>query len=233
MRARQPFAQKILLPLVVILLMSVGEDVFDKGLNFYKDKRFLLAIGAFKNAAEIGNKDPRLYLLLGNSYVGIDDYDKAIESYQKGLQSGLPLAYYGVYYFNLGYTYGIKKLYNQAIATFDQALAYDTNLTHAYWYKGMLYYKLHDRTNTIREWETYLTVNPTGPQSDNIRRALELLRDPNFSFPANLVQNPMDRDTNKGPTLTEPLIDISGSLGNYNPEDKEKAEDTSLEEIEK
>ncbi len=213
--------------------MSAGEDVFEKGLGFYKEKRFLLAIGAFRNAAELGNKDPKLYLLLGNSYVGIDDYDKAIESYQKGLQSGLPLAYYGVYYFNLGYTYGLKKLYREAVNTFDQALAYDTNLTHAYWYKGMLYYKMRDRTNTIREWETYLAVNPTGPQSDNIRRALELLRDPNFNFPDDLVKNPMDRPTNTENIVPEPLIDISGALGDYIPEDKGKAEDTSLEDIEK
>ncbi len=216
-----------------VFLMSAGEDFFEKGLDFYKQKRFLLAIGAFKNAVEMGNKDPRLFLLLGNSYVGIDDYDKAIETYQKGLQGALPMAYYGVYYFNLAYTYGLKKLYPQAITTFDQALAYDTNLTYAYWYKGMLYYKLRDKTNTIREWETYLTVNPTGPQSENIRRALELLRDPNFTFPDGLVQNPMDRSTNKEPAITEPLVDITGALGDYKPEDKEKAEDTSLEEIEK
>ncbi|URA10970.1 tetratricopeptide repeat protein [Thermospira aquatica] len=218
---------------IAILLMSAGEDVFEKGLGFYKEKKFLLAIGAFRNAAELGNKDPKLYLLLGNSYVGIDDYDKAIESYQKGLQSGLPLAYYGVYYFNLGYTYGLKKLYQQAVVTFDQALAYDTNLTHAYWYKGMLYYKMRDRTNTIREWETYLVVNPTGPQSDNIRRALELLRDPNFNFPDDLVKNPMERLTNTESVVAEPLIDISGALGDYKPEDKGKAEDTSVEDIEK
>ncbi|MCX7883397.1 MAG: tetratricopeptide repeat protein [Brevinematales bacterium] len=222
----------MVLPLLCLLLLSAGEDFFDKGLDFYKQKRFLLAIGAFKNAVEMGNKDPRLFLLLGNSYVGIDDYDKAIESYQKGLQGALPMAYYGVYYFNLAYTYGLKKLYPQAITTFDQALAYDTNLTYAYWYKGMLYYKLKDKTNTIREWETYLIVNPKGPQNENIRRALELLRDPNFAFPDGLVQNPMDKSTNQ-PTIAEPLVDISGALGDYKPEDKEKAEDTSLEEIEK
>lgn len=216
-----------------IFLMSTGEGFLEKGLDFYKQKRFLLAIGAFKNAIEMGNKDPRLYLLLGNSYVGIDDYDKAIESYQKGLQGALPLSYYGVYYFNLAYTYGLKKLYSQAITTFDQALAYDTNLTYAYWYKGMLYYKLRDKTNTIKEWETYLSVNPTGPQSDNIRRALELLRNPHFTFPDGLVQNPMEKSTNQGPQVAEQLIDISGALGDYKPTDKAKAEDTSLEDIEK
>lgn len=232
MKNRNPLLQFFVL-VGCFLLMSVGEDFFEKGLGFYKEKRFLLAIGAFKNAVEMGSKDPRLYLLLGNSYVGIDDYDKAIESYKKGLQSPLPMAYYGVYSFNLGYAYGLKKLYSQAIATFDQALAYDMSLTHAYWYKGMLYYQLRDRTNTIREWETYLTVNPNGPQSENIRRALELLRDPNFAFPTGLVNNPMDRATNRSATVVEPLIDITGALGDFKPEDKEKAEDTSLEEIEK
>jgi hypothetical protein len=58
-----------------------------------------------------------------------------------------------------------------------------------------------DKNGTIRHWEEYIKSAPEDPQYDRIRRAIELLRDPNFIIP------PADSDIS-----LEEALQLGGSM---------------------
>jgi tetratricopeptide (TPR) repeat protein len=96
----------------------------------------------------------------------------------------------GENYFRIGQVHYYKKNGRLAIENFNRALENDTNLKFAYYHIGLSYLMLlRDKQNTITNWETYLKIAPEDPQYEQIRRAIELLKDPNFVIP------PIDSDT--------------------------------------
>ena len=42
---------------------------------------------------------------------------------------------------------------------------------------------LRDKEKTISSWETFIKKAPEDPQYENIRRVIELLKDPDFKIP--------------------------------------------------
>ncbi len=214
-------------------ISSVTNENYSKGLSYYSQKKFLLAIGSFKKAIDDGYQDPKMNFLLGNSYVNNEDYDKALEQYK--ISSGLAdnAVFQSIITHNMGYVYFLKKDYKTAIDYFNKSYLENSNLVQTFWYKGMAYYKMRDKTNTINEWENYLDKAPNGQESDNIRRALAILKSGTFDFDKNKIFIPGDQTqvSNKTPNV-EPLIDIQGVLEDVKPVDKGKAPDTQVEEIE-
>ncbi len=216
--------------------LSYGETNgnYIKGLKYYSEMKFLSAIGSFNKAIEEGEKDPKIYFLLGNSYANIEDYDRALDKYNSSLELTSDGLFQSVITHNIGYVYFLKKDYKSSIDYLSRAYLMNTNLVQAFWFKGMAYYKLKDKPDTIKEWEGYLDRAPQGPQSENIRKALAILKSDSFNFERDKLF-PQDNQTtvsNKGPNV-EPLIDIEGVLDQLKPVDKGKASDTQVEEIEK
>ncbi len=216
-------------------LYSETNENFIKGLKSYSEKKFLMAIGSFKKALDEGFKNPTIYFFLGNSYVNNGDFDKALDVYKISFESADKPDLQGIITHNIGYVYFLKKEYAKSIDYLNQSYQLDSNLVQTYWFKGMAYYKMKDKNNTIREWEDYLVKAPRGPQSDNIRRALAILKSSTFDFDKDKLF-PYEGDsssTNKTTPAVEPLIDIEGVLDQIKPVDKGKVIDNELEEIEK
>ena len=227
-----------------IVLFAVGENPsFQKGVQYYLEKKFLLAIGSFKAAADSGFQDPRLYVYLGNSYAANEDYDKSIESYKMAVETASSPVFQGRVYYNMAYIMDLKGDYPKAIETYSKAYSLDGSLAEVFRQKGSDYYRLKDKTNVIQQWEQYLAVLPNGPESANVRKALAFLKDPVFDFTStNLLSGQAsagssnDGGTNSsGPRMptVDSLIDIQGVLDTVKPADKGTAEDQSVEDIEK
>jgi tetratricopeptide (TPR) repeat protein len=221
---------------VSLTAMSFAADdaAFLKGKQYYQEKKFLLAIGSLKSAIEGGYQDARAYFYLANAYVANQDYDKALDQYKYALEAANDPVLQASVYFNMGYVNDLKKDYKKAVDLFSKAYTVNTNLHQAYWLKGNDHYRLRDREGTIAEWENYLTVEPNGKQSDNIRRALAILKSPDFDFDKyNLLASATNSSSSKGLPSVDPLIDIEGVLGDVKPVDKGKAVNEGLEGIEK
>lgn len=231
--------RSILFLLVAVLTVSafaVDDTAFRKGVQYYLEKKFLLAIGSLKSAIESGYQDAKAYFYLANAYVANQDYEKALDQYRYALEAANNSDLQGSVYFNMGYVYDLKKDYKKAIEFFNKAYAVNTNLHQTYWLKGNEFYRLRDRTNTIVEWESYLTVQPDGQQSGNIRKALAILKSPDFDFDKyNLLAstNTGGNSSSKGLPNVDPLIDIEGVLNDVKPVDKGKAVNEGMEGIEK
>ena len=80
---------------------------------------------------------------------------------------------------------------------------------------GRIFYRLTDKMNTIKQWETYLLVAPNDPQADNIRKAIALLRSINFLFPADkkkLAEDLRKKEEERRKILRDKLLQILNQL---------------------
>lgn len=237
--------------LLIMVNLSYGDAPnpdYKKGLQFYGEKKFLLAIGSFRKAIEAGVQDAKLNFYLGNAYVSNDDLDKAIEQYRLASELADKPEFQGIIQHNIAYALYLKKDYKKSIEGFNKAFSTDSKLVQTYWFKGLSYYRLKDKTNTISEWENYLVAAPEGRESDNIRKALAILKSSTFSFDKDKIfpddgksgnggsnggQDGSDSSRAQKAPDVQPLIDIEGVLEEIKPTDKGKVTDDSLEEIER
>ncbi|MCX7821156.1 MAG: hypothetical protein N2258_05710 [Brevinematales bacterium] len=227
---------KIILILIPAIFFSQqAKNDFERGLELYASKKFLMAAGSFKKAIDSGFQNEKVYFYLGNSYAFIENYDKAIENLKMANELSENQKFKSLAIHNIGYVYYLKKDYKKCINYLNMAYSINTNLNQVFWYKGMAFYKLKDKDNTIIEWERYLELAPNGEESDNIRRALAILKSKDFSFEKDgdkiIVSDGLSDKDKKIDVL--PLIDVEGVLEEIKPEDKGKVSDEALEEIEK
>jgi tetratricopeptide (TPR) repeat protein len=226
----------LLLALPLFSYASDGDDLYKRGLDFYQDHKFLLATGSFRKALDEGRKDALVYLYLGNCYVQQGDFDRALDSFSQGLLAGGENDLQATLYHNIGYAYYARKDWSNSIDYFRKAYSLLPTLLQARWYSGMACYQLRDRDGTIVEWEAYLSAETNGPQSDNIRKALAVLKATNFAFPnpeaTNAVAAASSSNTNRK-SVPDSLINIEGLLDQTRPSDKGKVSDDTSEGIEK
>ncbi len=203
-----------------------GKLEFKNAMEFYKQQKFLLSIGSFKKALSLDYKTPEVYFYLGNALVASQSFEKGAMHYKIALEMDVSSDLQSVLLFNLGNSYYHLRDYTNSIRYFDDAYAVNSSRVESFWLKGMAYYELRDKALTIESWENYLALAPGGPQSDNIRRALALLKAEGFQFP----EDPSKKNTERKNDID--LVNIEGVLDKVELEDKGKAEDTELEELE-
>ncbi len=193
-----------------------------------------MAISSFKKALEAGYQDPKLNFYLANAYVNNEEFDKAIEQYRVAYEMADSQSFQAIISHNIGYTYFLKKDFRRAIDYLNKAYQLDSKLVQVFWFKGMAYYRLKDKPNTIKEWEEYLVLAPNGKESDNIRKALMILKSESFDFEKDRLFSDDEGTNTSGSKIdVAPLIDIQGVLDEIKPTDKGKVADAEMEELEK
>lgn len=225
--------KKVLTVFALLVLLNTvyaqnleGKVEFKAAMEYYKQQKFLMSIGGFRNTLKLGHKTAEVYFYLGNALVASQSFEKAALQFKIALEMDVSPDFQSVLLFNLGNAYYRLQNYSNSIRYFEDAYNVSPDSVASFWLKGMAYYKLRDKTHTIQAWENYLSLAPNGPQSENIRKALALLKAEGFTFPG-------DPDKNNSDTNTEgDLVDIEGVLDKVELEDKGKAEDTELEDLE-
>jgi tetratricopeptide (TPR) repeat protein len=208
-----------------------GEADFTLGMSYYKQRRFLLSIGSFQKAIDAGYREPEVYFYLANAFREIESLDSAIQNYQLAIDMSRNNRFRSTAMVNLANAYYAKRDFTNAIQTLNRAYNLNRNLGQVFWFKGLAYFRLHDKTNTIKEWENYLALLPDGEQSDNIRKILAILKAEDFRFPDVVAKT--DTVSTDKPDTSEPLLNIEGVLDELRPVDRGKASDFEFEDIEK
>ena len=204
-----------------------GKAFYKQGMKYYKSHKFLLSIGMFQKAIDEGYQDARAYFYLGNALCASQSLKKGVQKYLTALEITEAPDFQGVIYFNIGNAYYQVKELSNSIRAFDQAYRLNPELKESFWPEGMAYYRLRNKDKTISSWENYLVLLPKGPQSDNIRKALAILKQDDFHFPN------INQSTNTNAQFNpNDLLDIEGVLDKVKLKDKGKAEDSGLEDIE-
>lgn len=204
-----------------------GKVEFKAALENYQQQKFLMSIGGFRKALDLDYKTAEVYFYLGNALTASQSFSKALLQYKIALELDPEPELAAVILYNMGNASYQMKDYTNAVRFFNDSYQYNPGLPENFWLQGMSWYQLRDKERTIQSWENYLVLAPQGPQSDNIRKALELLRQVDFRFP-----DAEGQGNNKGTKNGVDLVNIEGVLDKVELEDKGKAEDTELEDLE-
>jgi tetratricopeptide (TPR) repeat protein len=214
------------------LSWAAESDYFKRGLGFYQDNQFGLAVANFEEAKRIEPQNGLIYFYLGNAYYQLNDLDNAIITYTAGLSHAEDK---GVFFFNLGNCYYLKGNFQFSTEMYSKALFHDPLLYDSYLNAGNAYYMAGNIEKTIFQWETYLEKYPETPQYQKIERAIAYLREEMGDGDAdadsadetegldaellNEVMNDLDRLTNS----TENVMEMS----------EKPVDDLSIEDIER
>lgn len=208
-----------------------GEAEYKLGLSYYKQKKFLLSVGAFKKALKNGYNEPVIYFYLGNSLRQTDKYQDAIENFIMANEMSTNRHFKSIVMYNMGTTYYATGDFTNSVKIFEKSYRINKKLGSILWLKGLAYYRMRDKENTIVEWENYLAILPKGRENDNIRKVLAILKATDFEFPKPKTTTDSTNDTVLNTEVE--LVDIEGVLDEVKPDDKGMAEDTEMEDIEK
>lgn len=157
------------------------ETAFQKAEKYFYQEKFEMAEVLFQDELKTNPENGRAYSYLGDIYFMKKKYDDALDFYKKSmdLNSGA-----GEDYFRAGQIYYYKKNPEKAIDYFKESYKRDPGLKFAFYHIGLTYLMLlRDKENTIENWEKFLEIAPEDYQYAKIKRAIELLRDPNFVIP--------------------------------------------------
>ena len=155
--------------------------LFEKGVRYFFQRKFEMALMLFQDTLKKNPENEEAYSYIGDIYLERKDYANALSSYRKALELNPSRA---ENYFRMGQVNYYMKSADEAIKNFQKTYEIDPKLTFAYYHIGLTHLMLRrNKEMTIGSWEEFLRLAPEDPQYENIRRAIELLRDPNFVLP--------------------------------------------------
>jgi tetratricopeptide (TPR) repeat protein len=155
--------------------------LFRKAVSYFFQKKFDMAEMMLQ---EVIRKDPEnalAYSYLGDIFVSRQRYDAAENVFSKALEIDPSIS---ENYFRLGQIYYYKKMGAKSVEYFRRTLNSDPAMNICYYHIGLTYLMLErDKENTILNWETFLRAAPEDPQYENLKRVVELLKNPDFVIP--------------------------------------------------
>jgi tetratricopeptide (TPR) repeat protein len=168
-------------PFPVLSQEEGEEEQLRKATGYFFQKKFDMAESLLQQIIDKNPDNAQACAYLGDIFLIKKRYDGALDLYEKSIRIN-PDA--GDNYFRIGQIYYYKRDGKQAVEYFKKAIEKDTQLRFAYYHIGLTYLMLlRDKANTITNWESYIQIAQDDPQYDRIKRAIELLRDPNFVIP--------------------------------------------------
>ncbi len=156
-------------------------ELYKKALAYFYQQKFEMAELMFQEELKANPENQPAYSYLGDIFLMKKRYDGAMELYRKSLDLNPRSA---EDFFRIGQIYYYKKEAGPAVDNFKKAFALNQNIKYAHYHIGLAHLMLQrDKNATIESWETFLKIAPEDPQYEKIRRAIELLKDPNFVLP--------------------------------------------------
>jgi type IV pilus assembly protein PilF len=150
------------------LLKALKEDPRNPDLNHelalvYRDlKEYQISLDYFKKALHLRSDFPEAQNNLGTLYILMEDWDKAIESFQAATGNILYKTP-EIAYNNMGLAYYHKGDYEKAIESYQMALAAFPGYSACYLNLGLVYERLNRYEEAIQSYEKSARYGPEYP----------------------------------------------------------------------
>lgn len=133
--------------------------------TMYSLKHNPLAEGYFQTAIRIGPNRPEGYYMLGMFYQGQENFEKAVEIYEKLIvvSPGYKEAFYNLGYINLVHYFD----FDASVDYFTKAISIDPKYTDAYFNRGYSYELMGDFSNARKDYQKALEITPNYENSIN------------------------------------------------------------------
>ncbi|MCU0821046.1 MAG: tetratricopeptide repeat protein [Spirochaetes bacterium] len=178
------FIIMILLPCVNLYPQAGGkteENLFKKAEGYFFQNKLEMAELLLQEELKKNPENQKAYSYLGDILLKKGKYDEAMVLYRKSLDIDPDNAFE---YFRIGQIFYYKKESGPAIENFERSYKLNPRLKFAYYHIGLAYLMLRrDKEGTIKNWQNFVDIAPDDPQAEKIKKAIELLRDPNFVIP--------------------------------------------------
>ena len=139
--------------------LKLGEALF-------KEKMYKEAMAEVVRAVKLGLEDSRGYSILGNCLLALDDHDKALKSFQKGIEISPD---YPDLHNDLGATYLRVERCSEAVEAFEKALS-----INAYYQAAYLNLALALALNVVLKQDYELSRGLPGRLKETLDRNLQL-----------------------------------------------------------
>jgi tetratricopeptide (TPR) repeat protein len=150
---------------------------------YQKAKEYQQAVDTYQKVIELTPDDASLYNNLGSVYADMGKYSEAQEKFEKAAQ--LDPAGASRYYFNVGaIMYNAGKM-DEALLAFKKVVAADPKNAEAYFLEGQSLMgkvtmtpdgKVVAPEGTVEAFETYLKLEPNGPNAPTAQAILQTLK---------------------------------------------------------
>ncbi len=129
--------------------------------NFIADGKVDKAISSLTAAKTYDDKNPLIYVGLGDAYLARGAYDPAKSNYDQALKLK---PNYAPALFGLGKIAFKKKKYSDALQNYISSAESDNNFAPAFFEKGLMFYLLDKFTDAIEAFERYDQLVPGSPR---------------------------------------------------------------------
>ncbi|MFO7848908.1 MAG: tetratricopeptide repeat protein [Spirochaetia bacterium] len=161
--------------LLTIFVIPLFPDAVEEASELFMEDKPSEAIPLLQRALEEQPQDEDLYFYLGIAYEQLEEWESAVETYERGLSLGKKRS---TFLFNLGNNYSRMGEQEEAIEAYTEAIEEDEDDTpEAYLNRANLMVKTGEYPSAIEDYRTYLSLKPDTDQKENINKMVSLLSD--------------------------------------------------------
>jgi tetratricopeptide (TPR) repeat protein len=157
------------------------DEGFKKASKYFFQKKYDMAELLLQEELKKNPENGLAYSYLGDIFLQKKQLDAALALYQKAVELKNDTS---EDYFRIGQIYYYKQLADLSLKNYLKAVEANPKLTFCHYQIGLVHLMLRrEKQDVIKSWETYLRLAPEDPQYEKIRRAIEILKNPNFDLP--------------------------------------------------
>ncbi len=156
------------------LPLLADSSLFKEGESYFLHNKPDKAVGLLEEAVKTDPGNFKLYLYLGISYEQLKLYEKAVDTYLKGISSSTE--HKDILYANLGNNYIRLGESKKAVEAFTKALSLNGTNTSALRNRAGEYLRLGNYGKALADYKLYLTLEPEAYQKDDIQKVISLLQ---------------------------------------------------------
>ena len=159
----KPFGHGFFVFFFLSTLVSLGaEEPLDLGRKAFLNNQPHEAVSYLSNGLESGGGTKNDYNYLGIAYQQLGEYEKAIETFQKGIERTVPP--HGQFYYNMGNNFFAAGDFQGAERAFTQAVSQGSSPPQTYLNRANVRIKLEKLTDAVSDYRFYLLRVPDDPQ---------------------------------------------------------------------